>query len=354
MRLTNEVSQAHQRICLYNVPKERAIKQPHSIGTGDIAMSDPSRSTEGIRVANSQPVSTVESESISASPSGLKTEQFMGMAVRIHNPNVKPMIPLNDIAEVIGYDRSTLRKLMNRNIKVLEEEVGKAVMDSPQGPQENIVISYAGTLSLLSKIDYLRIKNKDKSNKIIAFQKWVKSSLVEKMQVQAKLPVHEDAHPSGTVNEVMSRYMESARTAAREMGVPLDLAMAKALVLAGRDLHMDLTGYSRLLPAATTASTHPPAQLPAGVFVSDGYLSASEIAQRMNARNGGELRGKDINKFLKNYGLLYKNEEGRWCMTDLGAQYGRIFPFAASSGHVDYFIRWKPEVMQVSGMIRSD
>ena len=307
-----------------------------------------------VRVVESQPLPSVESESVSASPSGLRTERFMGMAVRIHNPNVKPMIPLNDIAEVIGYDRSTLRKLMNRNIKVLEEEVGKAVMDSPQGKQENIVISYAGTLSLLSKIDYLRIKDKDKANKIIEFQKWVKSSLVEKMQVQAKLPVHEALKPSGTVNEVMSRYMESARTASREMGVPLDLAMAKALVLAGRDLHMDLTGYSRLLPASATPQLRPGPVVPTGQFVTDGYLSASEIAHRLNSRNGGNLRGKHINKYLQNQGFLYKNEELRWCMTDLGARYGRVFAFAASSGHVDYFIRWNPEVMQASRMIRPD
>jgi hypothetical protein len=39
-------------------------------------------------------------------------------------------------------------------------------------------------------------------------------------------------------------------------------------------------------------------------------------------------------------------------MTEQGSLYGKVFPFAARSGHVDYFLRWKPEVMQASGMIR--
>lgn len=277
----------------------------------------------------------------------------MGMAVRIHNPNVKPMIPLNDIAEVIGYDRSTLRKLMNRNIKVLEEEIGKAIMPSAQGLQENIVISYAGTLSLLSKIDYLRIKDKKKADRIIEFQKWVKSSLVEKMQVQAKLPVHEAPRPSGAVTDTMHKYMEAARAAHEQMGVPLDLAWSKALVLAGRDLHMDLTPFARLLPAAPDQTVRLRIGTGPGPIDTQGYLSASEIAQYLNRKNGGELRGKNINTYLKQKGFVYRREEDqRYCMTEQGSLYGKVFPFAARSGHVDYFLRWKPEVMQASGMIR--
>lgn len=278
--------------------------------------------------------------------------EFQGIPVRIVNVNGTQMMPVVDIARALKINRGSLTRSLKDKLFVGKTMACKVA--TPKGAQGMVCITSLGAVGLLYKINAEDVEDKKLGERIGDFQDFATKLVQKEMQVQAKLPVHEDAHPSGTVNEVMSRYMESARTAAREMGVPLDLAMAKALVLAGRDLHMDLTGYSRLLPAATTAPTRPPARLPAGVFVSDGYLSASEIAQRMNARNGGELRGKHINKFLKNYGFLYKNEEGRWCMTDLGAQYGRIFPFAASSGHVDYFIRWKPEVMQVSGMIRSD
>jgi hypothetical protein len=124
--------------------------------------------------------------------------------------------------------------------------------------------------------------------------------------------------------------------------------MAKALFLAGRDLHMDLTGFARLLPASPTGNDRFAIAPPAGTFRHDGYLSAEEIAMRL----GGGLRGKNVNKYLKNHGFIYKNEEKRWCMTDLGAQYGKVFPYAAGSGHVGYYICWVPEVMRASGMAR--
>jgi hypothetical protein len=128
--------------------------------------------------------------------------------------------------------------------------------------------------------------------------------------------------------------------------------MSKALVLAGRDLHMDLTGFARLLPAAE--NQQPQIRMTVSPIDTQGYLSASEIAQYLNRRNGNDtLRGRHINNFLKQRGLIYRrNEDGRYCMTDKGAGYGKVFPFAARSGHVDYFLRWKPEVMQASGLIR--
>jgi hypothetical protein len=152
----------------------------------------------------------------------------------------------------------------------------------------------------------------------------------------------------------MHKYMEAARAAHEQMGVPLDLAWSKALVLAGRDLHMDLTGFARLLPPARDSQTLPLRIGPGSSPIdTQGYLSASEIAQYLNRKNGGELRGKNINTYLKQKGFVYRREEDqRYCMTEQGSLYGKVFPFAARSGHVDYFLRWKPEVMQASGMIR--
>lgn len=285
----------------------------------------------------------------SASPSPVKMEDFHGLAVRIVNPNTFPTIPLNDVAEGIGADRSGFRKLANRNHELIKDDISKVIISSSQGPMETICVSRDGIIVLLSKVDYLRIKDKDRREKVIEFQKWVKKTLVKEMQIQSKPPVQETVRPvSGAVSEVIGKYMEGARAASREMGVPLDLAMAKALVLAGRDLHMDLTGFARLLPASPTGNDRLAIAPAVNAFAHEGYLSAEEIAMRL----GGGLRGKNVNKYLKNHGFIYKNEEKRWCMTDLGAQYGKVFPYAAGSGHVGYYICWRPEVMRASGMLR--
>ncbi|MCK9432989.1 MAG: hypothetical protein M0R00_08530 [Candidatus Omnitrophica bacterium] len=45
----------------------------------------------------------------------IKIESFQGIPVRIIQKNDQGMIPLNDVADGIGIDRSGLRQLLKRN-----------------------------------------------------------------------------------------------------------------------------------------------------------------------------------------------------------------------------------------------
>jgi hypothetical protein len=279
----------------------------------------------------------------------------MGIPIRIARRTYDdlPSIPINDIADGIDYDRSTLRQLYQRNKKLLIEFSGKVMIPSKDGgTQPHLCLTREGVIGILMKLDYNRIKSAEKKERIVKFQQWAIKKVNEEMQVQPKPPAQEPPRPSGAVTDTMHKYMEAARAAHEQMGVPLDLAWSKALVLAGRDLHMDLTGFARLLPAAPDQNPRLRIGL-TGPIDTQGYLSASEIAQYLNRKNGGELRGKNINTYLRQKGFVYRREEDqRYCMTEQGSLYGKVFPFAARSGHVDYFLRWKPEVMQASGMIR--
>jgi len=297
-----------------------------------------------------------EPEGVAPMQSLVKTDEFMGIPIRIARRTFDdlPSIPINDIADGIDYDRSTLRQLYQRNKKLLIEFSGKVMIPSKDGgTQPHVCLTREGVIGILMKLDYNRIKSAEKKERIVKFQQWAIKKVNSEMQVQVKLPVHEAPRPSGAVTDTMHQYMDAARAAHREMGVPLDLAMSKALVLAGRDLHMDLTGFSRLLPPARDPQ-YLETRAIAGPVDTQGYLSASEIAQLLNKRNGNDsLKGKHINNYLRQNGFIYRRQEdSRYCMTDQGSQYGKVFPFAAKSGHVDYFLRWKPEVMQASGMIR--
>ena len=279
----------------------------------------------------------------------VKETPFQGFAIRLATIDGKMLMPLIDIANALSMDRSNLNKLLKRNLKLFEGENRLIKFTTPGGAQDLMCVTEKGAIGLLYKVDAARSKVPEIEKRIVHFQKWATETIQKEMQVQSKPPVQEMVRPaSGNVSEVIGKYMEGARAASREMGVPLDLAMAKALFLAGRDLHMDLTGFARLLPAATTENYRSSIAAPITTFTHEGYLSAEEIAMRL----GGGLRGKNVNKYLRNHGFVYKNEEGMWCMTDLGAQYGKVFPYAAGSGHVGYYICWRPEVMRASGMLR--
>ncbi|MDD3984007.1 MAG: hypothetical protein PHU54_08730 [Candidatus Omnitrophica bacterium] len=143
----------------------------------------------------------------SASPSPVKMEDFHGLAVRIVNPNTFPTIPLNDVAEGIGADRSGFRKLANRNHELIKEDISKVIISSSRGPMETICISRDGIIVLLSKVDYLRIKDKERRNKVIEFQKWVKRTLIKESEKQTRPSAPHAVNPfSANVSEVMISY----------------------------------------------------------------------------------------------------------------------------------------------------
>jgi prophage antirepressor-like protein len=278
-------------------------------------------------------------------------ESFQGIPVRIVSVEGKDMIVVVDIARSLQIDRSNLTKSLKDDL--FKDQKKTVKITTAGGSQKVVCLTSYGAVGLLYKVDAKESQTEEVRERIRKFQNWATELIEKKMQVQVKLPVYEAPRQSGAVTDTMQHYMEAARAAHREMGVPLDLAMSKALVLAGRDLHMDLTGFARLLPPAQDQIIQPQVRMIASPIDTQGYLSASEIAQYLNRRNGGNLRGKHINTYLKQNGFIYPREEdGRYCMTEKGSEYGKVFPFAARSGHVDYFLRWKPEVMQASGMIR--
>ena len=302
-------------------------------------MDNPEGTTESQGVAIPQPLALIP----------VSTE-FQGIPVRIVSVNGIQMMPVVDIARALKINRGSLTRSLKD--KLFDGKTMACKVATPKGAQGMVCITSLGAVGLLYKINAEDVEDKTLGKRVSEFQDFATKLVQKEMQVQAKLPVQEAPRLSGAVTDTMHQYMDAARAAHREMGVPLDLAMSKALVLAGRDLHMDLTGFSRLLPAAKDDS-YPQVRIGAAPVDTQGYLSASEIAQYLNRRNGGNLRGKHINTYLKQYGFIYlRDGDGRYCMTDKGSQYGKVFPFAARSGHVDYFLRWKPEVMQASGLIR--
>ena len=277
--------------------------------------------------------------------------EFQGIPVRIVSVNGTQMMPVVDIARALKINRGSLTRSLKD--KLFDGKTMACKVATHKGAQGMVCITSLGAVGLLYKINAEDVEDKTLGKRVSEFQDFATKLVQKEMQVQVKLPVQDAPRPSGAVTDTMHQYMDAARVAYREMGVPLDLAMSKALVLAGRDLHMDLTGFARLLPAAEDQNIRFPVRIGVGAIDTQGYLSASEIAQYLNRRNGGNLRGKHINTYLKQNGYIYpRDEDGRYCMTDKGSQYGKVFPFAARSGHVDYFLRWKPEVMQASGLIR--
>ena len=262
------------------------------------------------------------------SVAAVRVEDVQGMPVRIANPDTpRSSIPLNDIADNIGYDRSTLRKLVKRNRDVLKEDELTVLIASSQGAMETTCLTLAGTLSIMSKIDYLRVKNPEKKEKIIKFQIWVKKTLDKEMQVQTKIPVERGENWSS----VAIGHLDFAkRFLADNPDADPTMTMQIALRQAERSTGMDLSAYRKLIG-------------PAPVQFQQEYLTASEIGREVG-RTAAE-----VNRYLTEKEYLYRSD-GTYYLTNLGAQYGRVFAGSFDSGHNGYYIKWKRSVIAASKM----
>jgi prophage antirepressor-like protein len=99
-------------------------------------------------------------------------EQFKNKPIRIVRRSNEVMVPLNDIADALEYNRAVLHQLVKRNEAVFKHFKGISVIIIPGGSQETLCLSRDGVLDLLMKLDYHRIKDETKKQLIIDFQVW--------------------------------------------------------------------------------------------------------------------------------------------------------------------------------------
>jgi hypothetical protein len=180
-----------------------------------------------------------------------KVEEFMGIPVRIveHEQKTK-LMPLNDIADGISYDRSTLRKLFHRNERLLGKFSGKVMMTSPQGVQETLCLNRDGVTGLLMKLDLKRIKNPDKQNRILAFQDWaidVLGKIMDGKQHNIK-PFATPEQPIVNISDVVTEELKIADAFSKYAGVDRGIATSIAITWVEYNTKEDLSRYKNLIP----------------------------------------------------------------------------------------------------------
>lgn len=80
--------------------------------------------------------------------------------------------------------------------------------------------------------------------------------------------------------------------------------------------------------------------------VKENWLIPSELAQEINQQLGGNLKSNDINQLLEGIGYQRKNAKKKWCLTDLGKDFGSNVPTSSKSSPWSGFqIKWKDTVI---------
>lgn len=248
-------------------------------------------------------------------------EQFKDKPMRIVRRSNEFMIPLNDIADAIEYDRKSLRNIIDRNNEVFKHFKGRVIMTSPGGSQETICLSRDGVLGLLMKLDYHRIKDETKKQLIIDFQVWAIETLGQVIDNHANSPKFEPWV------EAAEQHIRFAKILAESTGIKPGIAYATAIHEAEKEIGRPLDDYRKLIPAADHDT---------------GYLTAGEIAKRI------EMSTVKLNRRLAQLDMQKQQIDAKsrknWRLTLKGKEYGEEFPFVRN-GHSGYQIKWNESIL---------
>ena len=130
-----------------------------------------------------------------------------------------------------------------------------------------------------------------------------------------------DKKPRSKPADIIFRQrLNMARDFSRVTGIPLGIAVAKAITDAEKITGEDYEYWKRSLPARTDEKPIP-------------NLNATQLGAMAG------LSAADMNKRLEAVGLQVRAGK-QWRLTELGKQHGEKYPFERN-GHSGYCIRWR-------------
>ena len=105
--------------------------------------------------------------------------------LRVISSPIGKVIPIVDIAKAIDYERNKVVELLDRNSELFEGTVSTVTVPTVQdnrGTEQTRdydvkALNVYGVMMLLAKLDYTRIKDPQKRDAVLRFQKWAMLTL---------------------------------------------------------------------------------------------------------------------------------------------------------------------------------
>jgi len=185
----------------------------------------------------------------------IKIEQFNDIPIHVIGVKEK-QIPLGDIARAIGYSRQALHNIVNRYPEIFVKYRGVNVTLTPSGggEQETICLSTYGVVALLNHLDYRRIDDPVRRQRIVDFQIWCVETIGRMMD--GEIPIIPQARWIDTAEQ----HLKLAKGLMMQYGLRPDISLKFALDQTYKETGKDLSDYNNLLESASGqlgTSTHP-------------------------------------------------------------------------------------------------
>lgn len=241
---------------------------------------------------------------------------FEGKEIRVIEHNNDLWIPIADLANAWGIDRSTPDNMINRNQEVFEG-VSATVLDTASTPMQ--CVNERGLYLMMGKISAGRLKNPAAKTIIIRFQKWFPEILQK--------------HRKGelvSVDDILRSHLAIADSMVQYAHVDRGIAVTVAIAKVEHDTGADLKWISNLVRKDRQ-------QAP-------GFLTPTQVGEEL-----GGLSPRSVNRMLQQLGYQYL-VANRWTPTKVGECFSENLPFtrvlSTGGSHSDYQLKWSPEIVR--------
>lgn len=222
----------------------------------------------------------------------------------------QPWFNANDLCESLGYvnpSQAISSHVDPDDLKKLE------VIDSLGRTQRANHVNESGMYALILG------STKDEAKR---FKRWVTSEVLPALRANGTYT----SKPARVVSKTVSDLLRIERAVAKVPGVDPVMAMAFALDLIEKETGLPATGFRRALPTVKPEE--------------QATLNATQVGAPVG------MKARAVNALLSSYGLIQKDDNDEWRITEVGTEHGEAKPFHRN-GHSGYEIRWKPSVIDM-------
>lgn len=246
-----------------------------------------------------------------------------GSPLRVLPSEIGSVIPVVDIADMIGYNRSSITKTIDKNEAAFEGLKTFQTLPTSGGNQRFLCLNHTGTERLFLLLSPSSKTKKDLFVKVEQFRLRAFGKMEESKEI-----VPAPRQPTGPD---LDTEIKHARTLAEKCGKNPDVFLAIALEKCGDG------DYARAL------------QAPAVVHGEPGWYNVTQLVALCNDTL---LNPERLNYYLMNRGFQYRDENRLWRLTPAGMGHGKEYLYTSPHQHSEIRISWRESVLYASGLKR--
>ena len=284
----------------------------------------------------------------------IKIPTFEGKQIRTIEHNGESWIPVNDLAEAWGTDRTTPYNIVVRN----PDAFGGLSLDGDTVSQGfGLCINERGLYMLMGRISTARLKNKSARETVLRFQKWVPQLIQQYRRGELKKGVQLDTADPIKIANVQKKLAQTIHGDAHDLIVAAYLKHDLGYLTPHVPPHHIIMQKPVAGPAApriiaksqtTLAPERPLIEQITGKDLAprspkpEGMLNATDIAERTG--KGVHQINVHLLQFLK-FIVPDIDNPNEYRITEAGKEYGREEPFTIA-GRTVYRVFWFPKILE--------